>query len=253
MVTGNGYLLAIGNFMTYGIVLMMCSDFYKHKRNFVINILLLFCIGSSFFLFAFMSDRTAPMRFLMIVIMAYHYNFKHIKLSSLLKPKSVGLILACVVFIVAMPLLRNKEGYNKYGSISNLMQHASEEVENIFYWFSYTGRDVFVYEHFDTSNYWGGANIINFLMAPIPAAFLNDKPPVDEGLYLANLIMGYESSPPETRFSYEASIPFDNQGIMYANFGIVGLFLGGLLIGIVYGYTYKLLLFSRKRRLINWD
>lgn len=79
-------------------------------------------------------------------------------------------------------------------------------------------------------------------MAPIPAAFLNDKPPVDEGLYLANLIMGYESSPPETRFSYEASIPFDNQGIMYANFGIVGLFLGGLLIGIVYGYTYKLLL-----------
>ena len=89
MVTGNGYLLAIGNFMTYGIVLMMCSDFYKHRRNLVINMLLILCISSSFFLFAFMSDRTAPMRFLMIVIMAYHYNFKHIKLGSLLKPKSV--------------------------------------------------------------------------------------------------------------------------------------------------------------------
>lgn len=241
MVTGNGYLLAIGNFMTYGIVLMMCSDFYKHRRNLVINMLLILCIGSSFFLFAFMSDRTAPMRFLMIVIMAYHYNFKHIKLSSLLKPKSVGLILACVVFIVAMPLLRNKEGYNKYGSVSNLMEHASEEIGNIFYWFSYTGRDVFIYEHFDISNYWGGKNVLNFISAPIPASILEDKPPVDEGYYLANLIKGYESSPPQTRFSYKSSIPFDNQGIMFANFGIIGLFLGGILIGLVYGYTYKLL------------
>ena len=28
---------------------------------------------------------------------------------------------------------------------------------------------------------------------------------------------------------------------MFANFGIIGLFLGGILIGLVYGYTYKLL------------
>lgn len=49
MVTGNGYLLAIGNFMTYGIVLMMCSDFYKQRRNILINSFLLLCIGTSFF------------------------------------------------------------------------------------------------------------------------------------------------------------------------------------------------------------
>lgn len=241
MVTGNGYLLAIGNFMTYGIVLMMCSDFYKYRRNVFINTLLLLCIGTSFFLFAFMSDRTAPMRFLMIVIMAYHYNFKQIRVSSLLKPKSIGVIIVCVVFIVAMPLLRNKEGYNKYGSVTNLIKQASEEVENIFYWFSYTGRDVFIYEHFDISNYWGGKNILNFLSAPIPASLLKDKPPVDEGYYLANLIKGYESSPPDTTFPYKSSIPFDNQGAMFANFGILGLILGGILIGVVYGYTYKLL------------
>lgn len=242
MVTGNGYLLAIGNFMTYGIVLMMCSDFYKQRRNLVINLLLLICIGSSFFLFAFMSDRTAPMRFLMIVIMAYHYNFNQIKVGSLLKPKSIALIISLVVFIVAMPLLRNKDGYDKYGSVSNLMEHATDEIGNIFYWFSYTGRDVFIYEHFDMSNYWGGKNLLNFISAPIPASLLKDKPPVDEGYYLANLIKGHESSPPETRFSYKSSIPFDNQGIMYANFGILGLILGGIIVGVVYGYTYKLLI-----------
>lgn len=241
MVTGNGYLLAIGNFMTYGIVLMMCSDFYKQRRNILINSFLLLCIGTSFFLFAFMSDRTAPMRFLMIVIMAYHYNFNRIKLSSIIKPKSIMLILSLAIFIVAMPLLRNKDGFNKYGSVSTLFEHASEEIGNIFYLFSYTGRDVFVYEHFDMSNYWGGKNILNFISAPIPASIMKDKPPVDEGYYLANLIKGYESSPPETVFPYKSSIPFDNQGAMYANFGVLGLIIGGIIVGIVYGYTYKLL------------
>ena len=241
MVTGKGYLLAIGNFMTYGIVLMMCSDFYKQRRNILINLFLLLCIFTSFFLFAFMSDRTAPMRFLMIIIMAYHYNFNRIKLSSIIKPKSIVLILSMVIFIVAMPLLRNKEGFNKYGSVPALLEHASEEMGNIFYWFSYTGRDVFIYEHFNMSNYWGGKNILNFISAPIPASIMKDKPPVDEGYYLANLIKGYESSPPETVFPYKSSIPFDNQGAMYANFGILGLIIGGIIIGIVYGYTYKLL------------
>lgn len=250
MVTGNGYLLAIGNFMTYGIVLMMCSDFYKHKRNILINLLLTLCILSSFFLFAFMSDRTAPMRFLMTVIMAYHYNFNQIKVSSLLKPKSLGMILACIVFIVAMPLLRNKDGFNKYGNVSTLLENASEEMGNIFYWFSYTGRDVFVYEHFDMSNYWGGKNILNFMSAPIPSSIMKDKPPVDDGLYLANLIKGYESSPPETVFNYKSSMPFDNQGAMYANFGILGLVLGGIIIGIVYGYIYKLLVTNNYHPLV---
>lgn len=151
------------------------------------------------------------------------------------------LILSLAIFIVAMPLLRNKDGFNKYGSVSTLFEHASEEIGNIFYWFSYTGRDVFVYEHFDMSNYWGGKNILNFISAPIPASIMKDKPPVDEGYYLANLIKGYESSPPETVFPYKSSIPFDNQGAMYANFGVLGLIIGGIIVGIVYGYTYKLL------------
>lgn len=241
MVTGNGYLLALGNFMTYGTVLMMCSDFYERKRGVTINLFLLSCIGISFFLFAFMSDRTAPMRFLMIIVMAYHYNFKRIKLSSLFSIKSIAAISACLLFIVAMPLLRNKEGFNKYGSVSNLAETASNEVDNVLYWFSYTGRDVFIYDHFDISNYWCGKNILNFISAPIPASIIKEKPPVDEGYYLANLIMGHESAPPDTKFSYKSSIPFDNQGAMYANFGIIGLIIGGIIVGAAYGFVYKLL------------
>lgn len=241
MVTGNGYLLAVGNFMTYGTVLMMCSDYFMYKSGKSKYLFLLGCVGVSFFLFAFMSDRTAPMRFLMIVIMAYHYKYKSIELKSIFSLKAIFLFLGIVLFIVAMPLLRNKDGFGKYGSVTNLATTASEEVGNVLYWFSYTGRDVFIYEHFDTSNYWLGKNIVNFISAPIPASIIKDKPPVDEGYYLANLIKGHESKPPETKFSYKSSIPFDNQGIMYANFGIIGLILGGLIIGIVYGFTYRLL------------
>ena len=70
---------------------------------------------------------------------------------------------------------------------------------------------------------------------------LTNKLPVDEGYYLSNEIMGYHSEPPDTEFNYESSIPFDNQGSMYVNFGILGLILGGLITGIVYAKTYNLL------------
>lgn len=244
MVTGQGYLLAVGNLMTYGIVLMLCSEYKKEKcrHSFLMNAFIIACIAVDLFLFAFMSDRTAPMRSLMIIVMAYHYNYERIKISSLLHPKYLSLIIMCIIFIVAMPLLRNAQGYDAYGSIENLISSAMDGVKDVLYWFSYMGRDVFIFQHFNPENYWLGLNILNFLTSPIPSGLLGGhKLPVDEGYYLSNLIMGYESAPPDYTWVYNSSIPFDNQGIMYANFGIIGLIAGGLLMGIVYSMIYKIM------------
>jgi len=68
---------------------------------------------------------------------------------------------------------------------------------------------------------------------------------VDEGYYLSNAIAGYEISPPSNNYIYKSSYPFSNQGIMYTNFGLVGLIVGSILLGIVYRYAFDNLKSSR--------
>lgn len=242
IVSGYGYLLALGSFMTFGIIYMLTSNYLKYNKNKkILFLLILIFILINLFLLGFMSDRTAPIRSLMIIVMAYHYHHKKIYLSSLFSPKILVIVLASIVFIVAMPLLRNSQGFDYYGSVTDLISGALDNVFKIFLWFSYTGRDVFIFQHFNIDNYWLGSNVLNLLYAPIPKALYNQKPPVDEGFYLSNLVMGYDSSPPDYTWYYNSSFPFDNQGIMYANFGITGLIIGAIAIGMVYAKTYKFL------------
>jgi len=43
---------------------------------------------------------------------------------------------------------------------------------------------------------------------------------------------------------YKSSFPFSNQGILFANFGIIGLIIGSICLGYVYGHMYKILVSS---------
>ena len=242
MVTGHGYLLAFGNFMTYG----LCMILVEFVQNFTIKrkIIFVLLLACDLFFLGFMSDRTAVMRAIMIIVMVYHYKKKRLTVKSILNPKVLLAIYGIIVFIVAMPLLRNSEGFDKYGSVSALLNEATGKVWNIFYWFSYAGRDIFAYQHFNITNYWWGANILNLLCAPIPAALISWKPPVDEGYYLSNLVLGYDIAPPSLDYVYKSSFPFSNQGILFANFGIIGLIIGSICLGYVYGHMYKILVSS---------
>ena len=244
LVTGSGYLLTFGNFMTYGICFILSYLAQRKQSRHPLLIIAPF-LAIDIFLFAFMSDRTAVMRSLMMIFMVYHYQCKRFTLRSLLKPQFMVGIACVVLFIVAMPLLRTKEGFDAYGSLSALLSDAVLEVGNLFYWFSYAGRDIFIYQNYNWNNYWFGTNIINFLCAIIPASIWSGKPPVDEGYYLSNAIAGYEISPPSNNYIYKSSYPFSNQGIMYTNFGLVGLIVGSILLGIVYRYAFDNLKSSR--------
>lgn len=244
LVTGSGYLLAFGNYMTYGICFILSYLIQEKKVRYPI-VIILPLLGIDIFLFAFMSDRTAVMRSLMMIFMVYHYQHKKFVLRSIFKPQIMVGIAGVILFIVGMPLLRNKDGFDAYGNMRELLLAAVGEIGTLFYWFSYAGRDIFIYEHYNLNNYWLGANIINFLCAIIPASVWSEKPPVDEGYYLSNVIAGYDISPPSNDYVFKSSYPFSNQGIMYTNFGLIGLICGSVLLGIIYRYAYDVLKTSR--------
>jgi oligosaccharide repeat unit polymerase len=239
LVSGQGYLLALGYFMTFGICIII--DYYHQYRLFSIKrkLLVYIMILANFILLGIMSDRAPVLISAMMIVMIYHYKIQRISIKMLLRPRYLLLFVLAVLFVVAMPLLRNSQGYMKYGNLLSLLNAAFENLETIPRWFSFVGRDIFVYENFRFENFWFGKNIINLIYSPLPRSLFPLKPPVDEGIYLANIINGFNVSPPSNIYTLNNSYPFSNQGIFYANFGFVGLLLGSMLLGYLYAFVYK--------------
>ena len=76
----------------------------------------------------------------------------------------------------------------------------------------------------------------------IPSSIFINKPPIDDGFYLMNLIHGNVLGPNSGRNNIDltiGSLPFTSQGLGYANFGILGIIIVGFLTGCLYKIIYE--------------
>lgn len=234
----SGYLSSLSNLMTLAIVALIgkISATNNYRYMWLVYLLTIISMGS----YLIFSTRSPALELLMIVVMSYNYLIKRISISSFFKPKIIALIVLCMVIIVVLPSLRNS---SKVSSVSNvnLSKEISENITHIFDEFSYVGRDTFVYEYFDYSKHWYGSNFLNLFLAPIPSSIYSNKPAVDDGVYLNNLIRGYNVTPNQAvrTIPIVSSVPFSTQGSMYANFGIIGIIVAGYILGKIYKRVYR--------------
>ena len=84
---------------------------------------------------------------------------------------------------------------------------------------------------------------MNLFVAAIPSSIYLNKPCVDDGVYLCNIMYGYSVSPNAGRHDLVEtySMPFTTPSCMYANFGFIGIIAGGIILGIIYRRIYSLL------------
>jgi hypothetical protein len=100
------------------------------------------------------------------------------------------------------------------------------------------GRQVVVLGYFKDHPYWGFGNYQSLIYAPIPRTMFAEKPPVDTGVYLNNMRLGNEVSPPmPVKDLYPTSWP-DEYLAGYMSFGILGLGLLSIISGFFYGLVY---------------
>ena len=191
------------------------------------------------------SSRSPALELLLVVIFGYHYLIKRIKVSSLLKPKA--LIILAIVFsiIIILPMLRAMSSGSSSIDYENLnigigffdgIGKALEELSTV-------KVDTFVYNSFNSSNYWHGSNYLNLLVAWIPSSVYHNKPCIDDGVYLCNLMYGHSVLPNMGRNDLieTYSWPFTTPSCLFANFGVLGITVGGIVLGIIFRKTYCLL------------
>ena len=199
----------------------------KLKKYYITAIVLIITYMLSFLIY---TSRTPGLIVMLILLFVYNYEVKTIKFRNLTNKW----------IILTFFLLFSASYYagSQRTNLTNTVEESSfyDMVRNL----CNDGRDMFVYNYFSENTKWYGRGYLNIIPSLIPG--VEDKPSTDDGLYLVNLLRGhdvditdnYNTLPSET-----GSVPFSTPAYMFANFGGLGVILGGFIMGLILMWTYK--------------
>lgn len=244
LLAGSGYSNTFSNYLLNCSVLCMGYYYYKTKKG--KYSLIISVIVATALLLVFGARKPVMMLWVKI-LMCYHYCKKEIRLRDVFKPKYLSLIVIVFLLMLMIPMLRYTENSKVYQNPVLWVQAALDNANTIFREFSYLTGDMYCFEHFNISNCWWGQVYLNILVQWIPRSIFPAKPPMDDGMYLYNLMQGVKVTPnmPTESLLYQTSVPFTMEGALYANFSYIGIIIGCFAIGILYAYVYKVLIQTR--------
>ncbi|GIW68011.1 MAG: hypothetical protein KatS3mg096_879 [Candidatus Parcubacteria bacterium] len=246
---GYGYLMSLISLLMMGNYLLIYSlKFHSSKLKKIIILLLIVITG---LILSFYGGRKLFIHLIIFSILVNHYCVKRYNSFSFNKVFIVFLFL--IPYFIAMPLIRSSDNPYKYFlNINYLIQDIKENSESLITHLSYIDQYVFITHHFNISNYFYGSSFLDLFFAPIPSSIYKDKPPIDEGVYVRQIALGYQIKPPmplqeiqNKRLS--ASWPVETLGNMYMNFGILGVIIGMYLLGLL------IKLFYLNAKLVNFN
>lgn len=214
-------------------IIAMFDKFILHKKTSLLIILvgMVIIYMLSFLIY---TSRTPAFIILLIIIFIVNFEWSRFKLKSLAKAKFI----IPTLFII----LASNYATSQRTSTGDLVDEESpliDMVRNM----SNDGRDMFVYEHFNYSNFWYGLGYLNIPLALNP--LVEDKPSLDDGIYLVNYLRGFNvdiNSNMSALPSQTGSVPFSTPAYMFANFGTIGVIFGGLIMGWIYMIFYNRML-----------
>ena len=242
MMTGLHYYSLISN--TFITCSVLCSEVYaiyskSKKGRFAFYIIfILSLLGKMVY-----GARRPALMLLLQVLLCYHYTGNRLQLKSIFKPRYIIATVFVFFFIMVMPMMRSKTEIDIVEDPTEFVTNASSNLSGIFREFSYLTGDMFVFDYFGPNNHWWGRSYLNIFTQFIPSSIYKDKPPMDDGMYLFNLMSGLEVEPnePTRELFIQSSIPFTLEGSLFSNFGVVGLIIGCFIVGLLYGKVYKMM------------
>ncbi len=245
LLSGNNYINSLEILMIIASSLMFEKYIVSNRGQYRIIFLLMTFI-TSLLLLSF-GGRSSFVKFFLLLFFVYNYRYKLVRLHDFMKIKHVILYVILILVIVMLPMVRNSDFSSIYLSPVLWISEAWKNIFKVFDAISAVDRDMMTYDLFNERAFWYGEIYLGLFYAAIPRSMYPDKPPVDDGVYLANLIRGFEIEPltPYNEVILHSSSPFSSFGIMYANFGIIGILLCGFILQRCYFAMYKRMVLNK--------
>lgn len=152
--------------------------------------------------------------------------FRILSIRSLL----LSFLLLC--FIIITPSLR-QGGVGLDGLWGVLIKNWAELFQRL----AVPQVEFLVIDYFTGDSYWFGRSWVDLLYAFCPISYCENKPPMDDGVYLYNIYLSGSVQVGQAVDQLVASsYPFETWSIFYANFGFIGVVAGGGLFGLFLAY-----------------
>lgn len=168
--------------------------------------------------------------FVMLILSFICYYSYWIKNVNLFSRKLIPLYFSLAIFIIIFQLLRYKD--TNEISLSLLMENS----ESLFDSMSYVKTQILIQNYFDSHDFWYGRIYSILLYMFIPRAICPSKPAIDEGSYIYNMSIKTDDVLLSEDF-YNSWPPF-TAGISYANGGLIGIVIGGVILGCIHSLMY---------------
>ena len=232
------FLTLILSFVNYGVLFIIYS--YKGtKQSLNIRIILLIVISG---IMSGLGGRKALLILLIEALLLYHYCVSKINIRKIIRFKYIFGMVAIYFFFILMSKFRTEGAFESFLRDPILfIKQSNSGILSTIRSESYVAYYMAVIEYFKTHDLWLGKSFLGLLTAIIPSSIFPGKPPVDDGTYLYSICMERIDIIPPMPFRElnGSSFPLETFGSMYANFGIIGLFLGMIVLGGTYGYFYR--------------
>ena len=231
IMTGAGVISTLARLMLISIVCLFEKILLQNKT--IDKILLFFMAAIYMMSYLVYSSRGPALELVLVLMCCYSMNKKRIAIKDIIKPKYI--ILFIMVLVLAISALSRRVGAGEQFTFINAMKSLVSEYNRV-------DRDIVSYSYFNNHLHWNGKSYLNILYMFIPSKIWPNKPVTDDGLFLMNIILGRTVDPTLGRLQMDltvGSVPFTSQGLSYANFGIIGIIIAGVLTGKIYKYSYK--------------
>lgn len=194
----------------------------------LINIVVAMVILSS------QGGRSPFVLYLINIAVCYNYFVKKINLLSI---RYIPVYFFVLFFIVGVFLLRTQGTDDLAANV--ILENLSVFITGN----SYVDIQALIIDHFDHNTFWGGESYKGILGMLIPRSFYPSKMPIDEGVFIHEMIYDYRNV--LNCKDFYTSYPPASLGAMYANFGYLGIILGGFILGAIHKYAFTL--FSKSK------
>ena len=233
--SGSGHIVLIINTCLF-ISVITLNKALTYKRINIIFILIIYIFY--FIMFSFFGGRSNFILLILISFFSYMMFFKNFKIFTL---KNLIIIFCLGSYVIIMPLIRGDILNPDY----NYIELISENLYTLAKGNEYISIQLSILGSFNISNLWYGVSYLDLIYAFIPSSLYPDKPPVAEGVYFFNNIIGNIQTPPyPARKMTLVGWPPGTMGIMYSNFHALGIIFGYYILGLFYKYSYAKLLTS---------
>ncbi|MCW8194207.1 hypothetical protein F6455_05365 [Proteobacteria bacterium 005FR1] len=235
---GTGYLTAVA-FIVSILSISFFTIYHGHRRSFVSIALLVFSVAAIVGVNVIYGGRKGPLVIVIFSLVLYSAHVKRFRIATLRNAIGFALVL---LYSAVMPLFRVAGAVEYYlARPAELLPDAMSNIGVLFRRLTDIDTSLFIFEAFDSTNYWLGKHLLGIFYAPLPRSYFPAKPPVDDGVYIYNMAVSGSNVDPLTPMTnlLPAGWPLTNVTSAFVTGGFMLVPLFGILMGIVAQYVYR--------------